>query len=74
MRRRQEAASFVVRIWLERRRNGDPAWRGHVQHVQSGEDRHFSRLTEMCAFLERMSGVGCNGLWAEKPAEAGLTR
>jgi hypothetical protein len=70
--RGEGAASFVARIWLERHQNGDPVWRGHIQHVQSGEERHFRRLTEMCAFMERLAGVTCDGLRDDKPENIGL--
>lgn len=66
------AASFVARIWLERHQNGGPVWRGHIQHVQSGEERHFSRLAEMCSFIEPLAGVTCDGLRGGKPADIGL--
>ena len=74
MRLGEGAASFVARIWLERHQNGGPAWRGHIQYVQSGEERHFSRLTEMCAFMERLTDVACDGLWEEKPEDIELPR
>lgn len=48
------AASFVARIWLESRPNAQPRWRGHIRHVQSGEEGYFQRLQEMQAFLERV--------------------
>lgn len=67
MRHGEDAASFVARIWLERHQNGGPAWRGHIQHVQSSEHRHFCKLTEMCAFMERLTEVECDGLWEDKP-------
>jgi len=66
------AASFVARIWLERHGNGGPVWRGHIQHVQTGEERHFRRLTEMCAFMERLTDKECDGLWDRKPDDTEL--
>ena len=66
------AVSFVARIWLERGQNGEPVWRGHIQHVQSGEERHFLKLTEMCAFMERLTDKVCDGLWDEKPEDSAL--
>lgn len=69
MQRGEGAASFVARIWLERHRNGGPVWRGHIQHVQSGEERHFCKLTELCAFMERLTDAKCDGLWDEKPQD-----
>jgi hypothetical protein len=49
--------SFVARIWLEHRSGGAPTWRGHIQHVQGQQKTYFRSLAEMCAFLERVSGV-----------------
>lgn len=72
MRRGEGAASFVARIWLERHQNGDSVWRGHIQHVQSGDERHFCRLTEMCAFMERLADARCDGLWDQKPGDIEL--
>lgn len=59
-----DAVSFVTRIWLERHSNGEPAWRGHIRHVQTGEDLHFQRLADMCGFIERLTDVSCEALWA----------
>ena len=49
--------SFVARIWLEHHDNGDPRWRGHIQHVQGEEELYFQDLLEMRDFLARVSGV-----------------
>ncbi len=49
--------SFVARIWLERRSNGEPVWRGHVRHVQGEQETYFEHLGGMNEFLERISGV-----------------
>lgn len=65
------AVSFVARIWLERRSNGNPAWRGHIQHVQTGEQRHFRRFVEIRGFIERLSDVGCESLCAGDADGAG---
>lgn len=51
------AASFVARIWLESEPNGDPKWRGHVQHVQSDLSGFFDDLHTLKAFVERVSGI-----------------
>ena len=66
------AVSFVARIWLERRSNGNPAWRGHIQHVQTGEERHFRAIAEMRGFIERLSDVGCEALWVGNAEDAGM--
>jgi len=54
--------SFVARIWLERDAGDDAKWRGHVQHVQGGEEIYFRSFAEVCEFLERVSGVSAAGL------------
>ncbi len=54
---KQHPNSFVARIWLERGSNGDPIWRGHIQHVQGREKAYFEDLETMSDFLERVSGV-----------------
>lgn len=57
MVKRGEAASFVARIWLESGPNGDPRWRGHVQHVQSGRDGFFDDLHALRSLVEGISGI-----------------
>ncbi len=48
----QPYASFVVRIWRE---PGDPpAWRGSIQHVQSGHKCYFQSLDRPIAFIEEI--------------------
>ena len=49
--------SFVARIWLEGEMGNNPAWRGHIQHVQGEEECYFESLLEMREFLERVSGI-----------------
>jgi hypothetical protein len=49
--------SFVARIWLERGANGDPRWRGHIQHIQGQEEIYFQDLAQLCEFLEQVSGI-----------------
>lgn len=63
MRNGENTASFVARIWLERPTDGNAAWRGHIQHIQSGEDLRFRKIFEMRNFLERQSGATCDELW-----------
>lgn len=62
------AESFVARIWLERGPNGDPRWRGHIRHIQGEQAVYFQDLTEVCEFLERVSGIPGPGLTA-RPRE-----
>lgn len=51
------SVSFVARIWLEHGHDGEAVWRGHIKHVQGGEESYFQDLGEMNEFLERVSGV-----------------
>ena len=62
--------SFVTRIWLEHGNNGNPKWRGHIQHVQSEEEEYFQNLTEMRDFLGRVSGVSGPALTAQPLRDA----
>lgn len=73
MRPEKGAVSFVARIWLEHDRNGGPVWRGHVQHVQSGDERHFLTLRELCDFMEMLTGANCQGLWDATPEDIGMS-
>jgi len=52
-----ETTSFVARLWLESGPNGDPKWRGHIQHVQSGRSGFFDNLCALQNFVERVSGM-----------------
>lgn len=67
MVRSQIMQSFVARIWLERDAGDDAKWRGHVQHVQGGEEIYFHSFAEVCEFLERVSGVSAAGLGLAAP-------
>ena len=49
--------SFVARIWLEYGSNGEPIWRGHIQHVQGGQEAYFQDLGKLREFVERVSGL-----------------
>jgi len=64
MVRSQIIQSFVARIWLERAADEDPKWRGHIQHIQGGEEIYFQDLTEMAEFLEQVSGIPSLGFAA----------
>jgi hypothetical protein len=57
MVRSQVIQSFVARIWLEQTADEDPKWRGHIQHIQGREEVYFQDLTEVCEFLEQVSGI-----------------
>jgi hypothetical protein len=58
--------SFIVKIWLEEatEKSDWAAWRGHITHVPSGEQRYITKLEEIPAliasYLERW-GVGPGG-------------
>ena len=64
MVRSQIIQSFVARIWLERAADEDPKWRGHIQHIQGGEEIYFQDLMEMAEFLEQVSGISSLGFAA----------
>lgn len=49
--------SFVARIWLEGESDGNPIWRGRIQHVRSNQEAYFQDLAEMGAFMERVTGI-----------------
>jgi|TARA_B100000315_G_C14550331_1_gene575433 hypothetical protein len=53
----QQADSFIARIWLERKSNGGPVWRGHIRQVQGKKETYFQDLAEMNKFLESVSGA-----------------
>jgi hypothetical protein len=57
MIRQIEPLSFVARIWLERKTNGDPIWRGQIRHVQGKQETHFKNLGEMTGFMEQVAQV-----------------
>ena len=74
MVRSQISQSFVARIWLERDDDEDPKWRGHIQHIQGREEVYFQDLTEMCEFLEQVSGLPCMGFTAFAESNATTSR
>lgn len=44
--------SFVVRLWAEpMQRQGEPHWRGQIEHVGSGEKVHFQVPAALLEFL-----------------------
>ncbi|MCC6888035.1 MAG: hypothetical protein IT536_05810 [Hyphomicrobiales bacterium] len=57
MAKRGDAASFVARIWLESGPNGNPRWRGHLQHVQSQRGGFFEDLSALQGLVESISGI-----------------
>ena len=62
--------SFVTRIWLEPRANGDPIWRGHVRHIQGNEEAYFQDLGTLNEFMARVSGVTGPPLTAQSLKDA----
>lgn len=42
---------FVVRLWQENAQDDSVEYRGRVQHVLSGETRHFRTWTALVEFL-----------------------
>ena len=57
-------STFVVRFWQEWSAAGS-RWRGHIEHVQSGESATFLHLDEMLDFVR---GVGVMGDDESRPA------
>jgi hypothetical protein len=51
-------STFVVRFWREWTATG-PRWRGHVEHVQSGESTGFLDLRGLVRFIREL-GVMAN--------------
>jgi hypothetical protein len=52
-------STFVVRFWQEWSAAGS-RWRGHIEHVQSGESAAFLDLDEMLDFVRRIGVMGGN--------------
>ena len=48
-----QRSTFVVRIWRE---EGQPEWKGWVQHAGTGEFVSVRNLDEMLTFIERRAG------------------
>lgn len=74
MVRSQVIQSFVARIWLEQAAGEDPKWRGHIQHIQGREEVYFQDLTEVCEFLERVSGIPGPGFVPNPTREAATAK
>lgn len=52
----QPQNTFVVRFWWEWQAgdsDGTMAWRGRIEHVQSGEGMTFRDSRQLLAFIER---------------------
>ena len=42
---------FMVRVWMETAENGQMQYRGRLQHVPSGEIRHFRGCESLPALM-----------------------
>lgn len=51
-------ATFIVRMWVEPSAAGGSEWRGEVEHVQTGEKRHFRTLDQLQDFVARSLSSG----------------
>ena len=43
---------FIVRIWLETSSEAEPAWRGAVEHIPTGERQYFIDLSSLMDFIK----------------------
>jgi hypothetical protein len=50
-------STFVVRFWREWSAAGS-RWRGHIEHVQSGESAGFLDVDGMLDFVRRVGVMG----------------
>ena len=53
----QRDASFIIRIWWERRSQESAVWRGQIIHVQTGQSRFLQDESALIAFIKRWSGA-----------------
>jgi hypothetical protein len=49
-------ATFIVRLWLADGEEAERAWRGQVEHLQSGEKEYVREMTQVARFIERHFG------------------
>ena len=56
MKPQRETASFLLRfthdLWQDRRGEPRITWRGHLRHIQDGEEFHFTDLTKAMVFIK----------------------
>ena len=52
----REAGSFLVRVWYEPG-EGDPAFRGYVRNLQTGEERLLGEPSSITQEIVRQSGA-----------------
>ncbi|MDX1613336.1 MAG: hypothetical protein R3300_03440 [Candidatus Promineifilaceae bacterium] len=50
------AATFIVRLWAEDSQGHVSQWRGQVEHVQSGIDKHFRDLEQLPKIIAWLRG------------------
>ncbi len=50
-------ASFIIRIWWERRSQESAVWRGQIIHVQTGQSRFLQNESTLIGFIRRWSGA-----------------
>jgi hypothetical protein len=46
---------FILRLWLEPREieDGEPEWRGVIEHIESGDHSAFRNLEVMLSFITK---------------------
>lgn len=56
------AQSFIVRLWREHDDSTDqtPQWRGHIDHVQSGNRRYFQELSAISQIISEFTAEDAN--------------
>ena len=47
----RRTATFVIRLWAEYLEQAPPAWRGEIEHVDSGRRVRFRKVTDMVRFI-----------------------
>lgn len=60
-------STFIVRLRAEWSPTGQ-RWRGHIEHVQSGEKAWFRDVEAMIGFIRRLTG------WLDAEAEVSEAR
>ena len=53
-RQQHRSQIFILRLWAEDLGEGQAEWRGHVQHVISGEAHYFREWPALIAWLATM--------------------
>ena len=65
------AAAYIVRVWLEPRevKNAHVEWRGSIQHVGSGKMKYLTDLNELAQFIRPF--LDAMGVDFSRPVEEG---